>query len=204
MLDKQVSILILDQGVDLRSKDIPFESNLFYEPHDEPFVIYRVGDAHTSFEHPFAVRVGLLERSEQERVFIPEVVGDKFVDVSVNESGECFRGGLGAIVSRIYVVLDSVVRDVLGTIKDIDRHESRRGENRCYIRARMAARERTLLAVIGDEVRLLRVTDDADGSQDTVTGMLLAGIGQITQNKKNFLVVDGSLLISPVALCTRR
>jgi hypothetical protein len=84
MLDKQVSISIVDQGVDLRSKDIPFESDLFYEPHDEPFVIYRVGDAHTSFEHPFAVRVGLLERSEQERVFIPEVVGDKFVDVSVN------------------------------------------------------------------------------------------------------------------------
>ncbi|KAH9853056.1 vacuolar ATP synthase [Lenzites betulinus] len=39
------------------------------------------------------------------------------------------------------------------------------------------SQERNLLAVIGDE--------------DTVTGMLLAGIGNVGQNqKKNFLVVD--------------
>ncbi|KAH9937431.1 vacuolar ATP synthase [Fomitopsis serialis] len=39
------------------------------------------------------------------------------------------------------------------------------------------AKDRTLLAVIGDE--------------DTVTGMLLAGIGQVDQRqKRNFLVVD--------------
>ncbi|THH09882.1 hypothetical protein EW145_g1724 [Phellinidium pouzarii] len=42
----------------------------------------------------------------------------------------------------------------------------------------MASIERTLLAVIGDE--------------DSITGLLLAGIGHVNeQQKKNFLIVDG-------------
>ncbi|KAI0728589.1 vacuolar ATP synthase [Fomitopsis betulina] len=51
----------------------------------------------------------------------------------------------------------------------------------------MATREkdRTLLAVIGDE--------------DTVTGMLLAGIGQVDQHqKRNFLVVDSKTNVSVI------
>ena len=48
---------------------------------------------------------------------------------------------------------------------------------------------RNLISVIGDE--------------ETVTGFLLAGIGHVTHNSKNFLIVDSSLrvvisLLSPV------
>ncbi|KAH9890965.1 vacuolar ATP synthase [Cubamyces menziesii] len=47
------------------------------------------------------------------------------------------------------------------------------------------SQERNLLAVIGDE--------------DTVTGMLLAGIGNVSQNqKKNFLVVDSKTQIPTI------
>jgi len=51
-------------------------------------------------------------------------------------------------------------------------------------------KDRNFLAVIGDEVcPLPKFTD----SQDSVTGLLLAGIGHITQDqKKNFLIVDAS------------
>lgn len=46
-------------------------------------------------------------------------------------------------------------------------------------------KDRNLLAVIGDE--------------DTVTGLLLAGIGHITQQqKKNFLVVDSKTQVSTI------
>ncbi|KZT74873.1 vacuolar ATP synthase [Daedalea quercina L-15889] len=51
----------------------------------------------------------------------------------------------------------------------------------------MAAKEkdRTLLAVIGDE--------------DTITGMLLAGVGQVDQHqKRNFLVVDSKTNVSVI------
>ncbi|KAI0307940.1 putative vacuolar ATP synthase subunit F [Multifurca ochricompacta] len=39
-----------------------------------------------------------------------------------------------------------------------------------------SSKDRNLLAVIGDE--------------DTVTGLLLAGIGQVTQDQKNFFIVE--------------
>jgi len=46
-------------------------------------------------------------------------------------------------------------------------------------------RERSLLALIGDE--------------DTVTGLLLAGIGHIdTKQKSNFLIVDGKTPLSTI------
>jgi len=49
----------------------------------------------------------------------------------------------------------------------------------------MAQRERTLLAVIGDE--------------DTVTGVLLAGVGHIDERqKKNFLIVDNKTQVSVI------
>ena len=52
-------------------------------------------------------------------------------------------------------------------------------------------RDRNYLAVIGDEVD---VSDNYADSQDSVTGLLLAGIGHITQDqKKNFLIVDNSI-----------
>ncbi|KAI0257419.1 vacuolar ATP synthase subunit F [Lactifluus subvellereus] len=38
------------------------------------------------------------------------------------------------------------------------------------------SKDRNLLAVIGDD--------------DTITGLLLAGIGQVTQGKKNFFIVE--------------
>jgi len=47
------------------------------------------------------------------------------------------------------------------------------------------SKERTLLAVIGDE--------------DSITGLLLAGIGQINENgKKNFLIVDAKTQVSAI------
>ncbi|KAI8995381.1 vacuolar ATP synthase subunit F (V-ATPase F subunit) [Trametes punicea] len=46
------------------------------------------------------------------------------------------------------------------------------------------SQERCLLAVIGDE--------------DTVTGMLLAGIGNVSQNQKNFLVVDSKTQVPTI------
>src|SRR5277367_1739449 len=51
-------------------------------------------------------------------------------------------------------------------------------------------KDRNFLAVIGDEVCVLH---KATNSQDSVTGLLLAGIGHITPDqKKNFLIVDTS------------
>jgi V-type H+-transporting ATPase subunit F len=51
-------------------------------------------------------------------------------------------------------------------------------------------KDRNFLAVIGDEVYPLYKSAN---SQDSVTGLLLAGIGHITQDqKKNFLIVDAS------------
>jgi hypothetical protein len=35
---------------------------------------------------------------------------------------------------------------------------------------------------------------DASVLQDTITGLLLAGIGQVTQDQKNFFVVEPSTL----------
>ncbi|KAF9519828.1 hypothetical protein BS47DRAFT_999035 [Hydnum rufescens UP504] len=49
----------------------------------------------------------------------------------------------------------------------------------------MAQKERTLFAIIGDE--------------DSVTGVLLAGIGHLNEHqKKNFLVVDSKTQISTI------
>ncbi|KAL7421483.1 H(+)-transporting V1 sector ATPase subunit F [Cryptotrichosporon argae] len=45
-------------------------------------------------------------------------------------------------------------------------------------------KDRTLLAVIGDE--------------DSVTGLLLAGIGNVDNNKKNFLIVDAKTQTSVI------
>lgn len=53
-------------------------------------------------------------------------------------------------------------------------------------------KDRNFLAVIGDEVPLL-LSNSIDMMQDSVTGLLLAGIGHITHDqKKNFLIVDTS------------
>ncbi|CAL1696399.1 unnamed protein product [Somion occarium] len=45
-------------------------------------------------------------------------------------------------------------------------------------------KDRNLLAVIGDE--------------DSVTGMLLAGIGHVEHQKKNFLIVDSKTQVSTI------
>ncbi|PSR80759.1 hypothetical protein PHLCEN_2v6675 [Hermanssonia centrifuga] len=47
-----------------------------------------------------------------------------------------------------------------------------------------AFKDRNLLAVIGDE--------------DTITGLLLAGIGHVEHGKKNFLVVDSKTQVSTI------
>jgi V-type H+-transporting ATPase subunit F len=49
-------------------------------------------------------------------------------------------------------------------------------------------KDRILMAIIGDEVRINTIH-----TKDSVTGMLLAGIGHVdTKQHSNFLVVDGS------------
>ncbi|KAI9830683.1 MAG: H(+)-transporting V1 sector ATPase subunit F [Phylliscum demangeonii] len=62
-----------------------------------------------------------------------------------------------------------------------------------------SSKSREFLAVIGDEVSIHRGLGSLEGvrlpdrRQDTVTGMLLAGIGHVTpapDAQKNFLVVD--------------
>ena len=60
-----------------------------------------------------------------------------------------------------------------------------------------AFKERNLLAVIGDEVRKMWLIcsiyfTDSYFVKDTITGLLLAGIGHVERGKKNFLVVDTS------------
>jgi hypothetical protein len=63
-------------------------------------------------------------------------------------------------------------------------------------------KDRILLAVIGDEVSFdsrLPYCEMSLTKQDSVTGLLLAGIGHVDQQqKKNFLIVDGS---EPASLC---
>ena len=58
-------------------------------------------------------------------------------------------------------------------------------------------KDRNLLAVIGDEVHvnsLSRNDINLRSFQDSITGLLLAGVGHINENqKKNFLVVDSSM-----------
>ena len=59
------------------------------------------------------------------------------------------------------------------------------------------SKDRNLLAVIGDEVchhlNSLLFFADIPVSQDTITGLLLAGIGQVTQDqRKNFFIVEPS------------
>jgi V-type H+-transporting ATPase subunit F len=59
------------------------------------------------------------------------------------------------------------------------------------------SKDRNLLAVIGDEVchhlDSLFFFVDISASQDTITGLLLAGIGQVTQDqRKNFFIVEPS------------
>ena len=58
-------------------------------------------------------------------------------------------------------------------------------------------KDRNLIAVIGDEVRFLNNTHSLYTTykyQDSITGLLLAGIGHINEHqKKNFLVVDSSM-----------
>lgn len=61
-------------------------------------------------------------------------------------------------------------------------------------------KERNLLAVIGDEVcvreqSFVHQFTHMPCTKDTITGLLLAGIGQVDRGKKNFLVVDLSMMI---------
>lgn len=60
-------------------------------------------------------------------------------------------------------------------------------------------KDRTLIAVIGDEVRRppFIASTCPNSAQDSITGLLLAGVGHINEHqKKNFLVVDSSALAS--------
>ncbi|KAG8858738.1 H(+)-transporting V1 sector ATPase subunit F [Tulasnella sp. 330] len=68
-------------------------------------------------------------------------------------------------------------------------------------------RDRVLLAVIGDEAsssilltRGVKLTPALPPSvQDTITGLLLAGIGNVSdRQKKNFLVVDAKTQVSTI------
>lgn len=62
-----------------------------------------------------------------------------------------------------------------------------------------AFKDRNLIAVIGDEVHTSMLNIFAANEppfviQDSITGLLLAGIGHVTDHgKKNFLVVDASV-----------
>lgn len=64
------------------------------------------------------------------------------------------------------------------------------------------AKDRTLIAVIGDEVslppqRFPRSADTCFVGKDSITGLLLAGIGHVNQqSKKNFLTVEASESLS--------
>lgn len=62
--------------------------------------------------------------------------------------------------------------------------------------AHTSFKDRTLIAVIGDEVCthfLYPLVYLSSSLQDSITGLLLAGVGHINeQQKKNFLVVDAS------------
>ncbi|KAL7751863.1 H(+)-transporting V1 sector ATPase subunit F [Sorochytrium milnesiophthora] len=67
-------------------------------------------------------------------------------------------------------------------------------------------KDRSLIAVIGDEVRVTvkcaavkEAIVDTLGWQDTVTGLLLAGVGHIdAKQKKNFLVVDNKTTMGTI------
>ena len=55
-------------------------------------------------------------------------------------------------------------------------------------------KDRSLIAVIGDEVSVHSFIVRYNKFQDSITGLLLAGVGHVNeQQKKNFLVVDSSL-----------
>jgi len=59
-------------------------------------------------------------------------------------------------------------------------------------------KDRNLIAVIGDEVGayfIYQICLFKSAAKDSITGLLLAGIGHVNeQQKKNFLVVDASKL----------
>lgn len=63
--------------------------------------------------------------------------------------------------------------------------------------ANASYKDRDLLAVIGDEVAIVHCQDilTAILFQDSITGLLLAGIGHSNGQRKNFLIVDASKLL---------
>jgi V-type H+-transporting ATPase subunit F len=67
-------------------------------------------------------------------------------------------------------------------------------------------KDRNFLAVIGDEVDPHNPPGNCvDLLQDSVTGLLLAGIGHINQDqKKNFLIVDASIIAPDVEIVDDR
>jgi len=67
-------------------------------------------------------------------------------------------------------------------------------------------KDRNFLAVIGDEVDHYNPLGNCvDLLQDSVTGLLLAGIGHINQDqKKNFLIVDASIIAQCVEIADDR
>jgi len=69
------------------------------------------------------------------------------------------------------------------------------GSNEQTMASTTAFKDRNLIAVIGDEVcsLLTRVSTPLSIYQDSITGLLLAGVGHINEHqRKNFLVVDSS------------
>lgn len=67
--------------------------------------------------------------------------------------------------------------------------------NCLFRRLTMAYKDRNLLAVIGDEVRISHFYQGipiVNFLQDSITGLLLAGVGHLNGQQKNFLVVDAS------------
>jgi len=74
-------------------------------------------------------------------------------------------------------ILESVVCDGGRAIEDVHRDD---------VITMASFNDRSLIAVIGDE--------------DSITGLLLAGIGHVNQlQKKNFLIVDPSTSFQPPA-----
>lgn len=74
----------------------------------------------------------------------------------------------------------------------------------------MSASDRTLIALIADEVRCVRLTltserllTSACCQQDSTTGLLLAGIGNVDEKgEKNFLIVDNRVSIEAMLIGT--
>ena len=102
---------------------------------------------------------------------------------------------------------NGTVKDIVGDCGDVHHCVTGLRDNKAahevdLVRFKMSHNQdgRNLLAVIGDEARVIPLnipTRTQRALQDSITGLLLAGIGHVgPQQKKNFLIVDSSAYCS--------